>query len=97
MSGESAEGGPGSASRGESETRTPEDGVTEEGLTRLGALCSMLRYYGVPRRISLGFAHSAAAVGDLRNITYMCTCVGDFVMFCVFDMHASHIFEKLLV
>ena len=29
MSGESAEGGPGSASRGESETRTPEDGVTE--------------------------------------------------------------------
>ena len=24
----------------------------------------MLRYYGVPRRISLGFAHSAAAAGD---------------------------------
>ena len=37
------------------------NGVTEEDLTRLGALCRMLRFYGVPRRISLGFAHSAAA------------------------------------
>ena len=32
----------------------------------LGALCSMLCYYGVPRRISLGFAHSAAAAGNRR-------------------------------
>ena len=44
------------------------NGVTEGGQTRLGALCRMLRFYGVPRRISLGFAHSAAAAGDRRRI-----------------------------
>ena len=68
MSGESAEGGPGSASRGSYiYVRITQNEVSEDCLTRLGAVCSMLRYYGVPRRISLGFAHSAAAAGDGRR------------------------------
>jgi len=43
------------------------DGVPEGCLTRLGAPknAALLR---VPRRISLGFAHSAAAVGGRRRI-----------------------------
>ena len=68
MSGESAEGGPGSASRGLwIYVQKRKNEVIEEGLTRLGALCRMLRFYGVPRRISLGFAHSAAAAGYWRR------------------------------
>ena len=41
--------------------------------TRLGAPCKMLRFFEVPRRISLGFAHSAAAAGNRRRVV-MRTC-----------------------
>ena len=44
------------------------DGIPEDCPTRLGALknAALLQ---VPRRISLGFGHSAAAVGDRRRIS----------------------------